>query len=160
MATLLQTTTTTILFLLATAVSLPLCDAFSPSLFNPQAVVVPTRTSSQLAVANDWFSSIPQEVYQPPEEPDSGIRKEMDPDGTEDEVLAKLNLLEEDVTKGKRKVRASVRETGYDSMRNYIKTMCNHELLNKNEEVVLAREIQLLMRWEETREELEAQLLR
>ncbi len=74
-----------------------------------------------------------------------------------DEMLAKL---EQDANKGKRKVRANVRETGYDSMRNYIKTMCNHELLNKNEEVVLAREIQLLMAWEKTREELEAQLLR
>ena len=45
-------------------------------------------------------------------------------------------------------------------MRNYIKTMCNHELLNKNEEVVLAREIQLLIKWEEEREKLEEQLLR
>ena len=60
----------------------------------------------------------------------------------------------------KGKVRASVRETGYDSMRNYIKSMCNHELLNKNEEVVLGREIQILIRWEEEREKLEAQLLR
>lgn len=59
-----------------------------------------------------------------------------------------------------RKVRASVKETGYDSMRNYIKTMCNHELLNKNEEIILAREIQLLIQWEEKREELEAKLLR
>ena len=62
-------------------------------------------------------------------------------------------------TKG-RKVRASVRETGYDSMRTYIKTMCNHELLNKNEEVILAREIQILIKWEETREGLEEQLMR
>ena len=59
-----------------------------------------------------------------------------------------------------RKVRASVKETGYDSMRSYIKTMCNHELLNKNEEVVLAREIQLLIRWEAEREILEEALLR
>lgn len=62
-------------------------------------------------------------------------------------------------TKG-RKVRASVRETGYDSMRTYIKTMCNHELLNKNEEIVLAREIQILIKWEESREELEELLMR
>lgn len=62
-------------------------------------------------------------------------------------------------TKG-RKVRASVRETGYDSMRTYIKTMCNHELLNKNEEIILAREIQILIKWEVTREGLEEQLMR
>merc|ERR1712150_77162 len=57
--------------------------------------------------------------------------------------------------KPKRKVRARVRETGYDSMRSYIKTMCNHELLNKNEEIVLAREIQILINWEEIRDNLE-----
>ena len=58
------------------------------------------------------------------------------------------------------KVLASVRETGHDSMRGYIKTMCNHELLNKNEEIVLAREIQVLLKYEEIREDLEASLLR
>jgi hypothetical protein len=60
----------------------------------------------------------------------------------------------------KKKVTASVRETGTDSMKNYIKTMCNHELLNKNEEIILAREIQILLVWEKQREELELQLLR
>lgn len=60
----------------------------------------------------------------------------------------------------KRKIRASIRETGTDSMKHYIKTMCNHELLNKNEEIILAREIQILLKWEEQREELEQQLLR
>lgn len=58
------------------------------------------------------------------------------------------------------KIRATVRETGYDSMRSYIKTMCNHELLNKNEEIILGREIQILMEWERTREELETKLER
>jgi len=60
----------------------------------------------------------------------------------------------------KRKIRANVRETGTDSMKNYIKTMCNHELLKKNEEIILAREIQILLKWEDQREELEQQLLR
>jgi hypothetical protein len=61
----------------------------------------------------------------------------------------------------KRKVKADVRETGTDSMKNYIsKTMCSHELLNKNEEIILAREIQILVKWEAQREKLEEQLLR
>jgi RNA polymerase primary sigma factor len=60
----------------------------------------------------------------------------------------------------KPKVRAQVTETGYDSMRNYIKTVCDHQLLNKNEEIILAREIQILIEWEKTREELEAALMR
>ncbi|GAX12839.1 RNA polymerase primary sigma factor [Fistulifera solaris] len=38
--------------------------------------------------------------------------------------------------------------------------MCNHELLNRNEEIVLAREIQILMKWEAVREQLETDLLR
>lgn len=60
----------------------------------------------------------------------------------------------------RRRIRASVRETGYDSIRTYIKTICNHELLNKNEEIILAREIQILIQWEDAREELESKLLR
>lgn len=60
----------------------------------------------------------------------------------------------------KRKIKASVRETGTDSMKEYMKSMCNHELLNKNEEIILAREIQILLKWEESRDELENQLLR
>lgn len=58
------------------------------------------------------------------------------------------------------KMRVSIRETGYDSIKSYIKTMCNHELLNKNEEVILAREIQTLMEYETVREELETELVR
>lgn len=60
----------------------------------------------------------------------------------------------------KRKIKASVRETGTDSMKYYIKSMCNHELLNKNEEIILAREIQILLKWEAEREKLEEELLR
>lgn len=60
----------------------------------------------------------------------------------------------------KRKIKASVRETGTDSVKEYMKSMCNHELLNKNEEIILAREIQILLNWEAKRDELENQLLR
>jgi hypothetical protein len=69
-------------------------------------------------------------------------------------------LLESEFPDAKKKIRANVRETGTDSIKNYIKTMCNHELLNKNEEIILAREIQILLKWEKQREELENQLLR
>lgn len=59
-----------------------------------------------------------------------------------------------------RLIRANVRETGFDSMKYYMKTMGNHDLLQKNEEIILAREIQILIKWEELREELESELLR
>jgi RNA polymerase primary sigma factor len=59
-----------------------------------------------------------------------------------------------------RRIRANVRETGFDSMKYYMKAMGNHDLLNKNEEIILAREIQILMKWEEVRDELEGELLR
>eukprot|EP00804_Cyclotella_cryptica_P008654 CCRYP_020107-RA/>CCRYP_020107-RA protein AED:0.07 eAED:0.07 QI:107/0.75/0.8/1/0.25/0.2/5/5026/535 len=50
-----------------------------------------------------------------------------------------------------RRIRANVRETGFDSMKYYMKTMGNHDLLQKNEEIILAREIQILIKWEEIR---------
>ena len=62
--------------------------------------------------------------------------------------------------KKKKKVTATIRETGQDSMKHYLKSMGNHDLLNKNEEIILAREIQILIGWEETRVDLEAQLER
>ena len=55
---------------------------------------------------------------------------------------------------------ATIRETGQDSMKHYLKSMGNHDLLNKNEEIILAREIQILIGWEETRVDLEARLSR
>ena len=67
--------------------------------------------------------------------------------------------IESEFGKG-RKIRAKVSETGTDSMKNYMKSMCNHDLLNKNEEVILGREIQILLKWEAEREKLEEQLLR
>lgn len=72
----------------------------------------------------------------------------------------KQNENEEDEKKPKRRITASVKETGFDSMKYYMKTMGNHELLKKNEEIVLAREIQILIKWEEEREDLEAKLMR
>jgi GTP cyclohydrolase I len=74
-------------------------------------------------------------------------------------IANKKEKLQTEVTTPRR-VTASVKETGMDSVRNYMKTMCNHELLNKNEEIILAREIQVLVLWEKKREELEAELLR
>lgn len=60
----------------------------------------------------------------------------------------------------KRRITANVKETGFDSMKYYMKTMGSHELLKKNEEIILAREIQILIKWEEEREALEARLIR
>ena len=62
--------------------------------------------------------------------------------------------------KKKKKVTATIRETGQDSMKHYLKSMGNHDLLNKNEEIILAREIQILIGWEQTRVDLEAKLAR
>ena len=59
-----------------------------------------------------------------------------------------------------RRIRANVRETGFDSMKYYMKSMGNHDLLQKNEEIILAREIQILIKWEEVRDVLESELLR
>jgi len=60
----------------------------------------------------------------------------------------------------KKRIRANVKETGLDSMKYYMKSMANHELLSKNEEIILGREIQILIKWEKTREDLETKLAR
>ena len=77
----------------------------------------------------------------------------------EDDVLAIVTGAG-DAPKKKKKVTATIRETGQDSMKHYLKSMGNHDLLNKNEEIILAREIQILIGWEETRVDLEARLSR
>jgi len=69
-------------------------------------------------------------------------------------------LIEEDKGIRKLKVSASVKETGYDSINYYMKSMCDHQLLNKNEEIILAREIQILLKYEAVREQLETDLMR
>ena len=66
----------------------------------------------------------------------------------------------ENETRPKRRISATVKETGFDSMKHYMKTMGNHDLLRKSEEVILAREIQILVQWEEIREGLEQKLQR
>jgi len=167
------------------AVALPFCQAFRLAVYNPQRF-----SPSALGAQPNWFSTLSQEpdLWNSPDNRKGGsldkdlYRKVMDPDNNrpmneiqipgqdaagdqqtaEEQIIAAVGKKKEikvEVMK-KRKVRASVKETGYDSMRSYIKTMCNHELLNKNEEVVLAREIQLLIKWEEEREKLEEQILR
>ena len=79
---------------------------------------------------------------------------------TKSEMETAARLRDEEKEKPKRRITANVKETGFDSMKYYMKTMGNHELLKKNEEIILAREIQILIKWEEQREEIEAKLMR
>ena len=61
----------------------------------------------------------------------------------------------------KKRVTAQVQETGRDTIRqSYTKSFTNHELLSRESEAALGREIQILARWEERRQELEVQLMR
>lgn len=170
--------------LLFSAVSFPLCEAFTPSFSNQQLPTRISKSALDVSSTGNWYSTLAEEpeLWTKPEDR-TGFRKVMEPGDSnrvmnqidipgsinqqqpapgddDEEPLSTIGQLQQEVTSSKRKVRANVRETGYDSMRSYIKTMCNHELLNKNEEVVLAREIQRLMQWEEKRESLEEQLLR
>jgi hypothetical protein len=58
------------------------------------------------------------------------------------------------------RVRASVQETGSDTLKSYIKTMANHDLLRQEDEVILGDEIQIQVKWEAIRVSLEETLLR
>lgn len=60
----------------------------------------------------------------------------------------------------KGKVRATVKETGSDSIGTYIKSLGQHELLNKADEVLLARQVRMLIALECTRKRLEKDQLR
>ncbi|KAL7426430.1 hypothetical protein ACHAXH_001557 [Discostella pseudostelligera] len=58
------------------------------------------------------------------------------------------------------RVRATVKETGSDSISTYIKSLVQHELLYKEDEILLGRQVRMLSKLEEKRSELEMQLLR
>ena len=58
------------------------------------------------------------------------------------------------------RVRATVKETGSDSISTYIKSLVQHELLYKDDEILLGRQVRMLSKLEEKRSELEITLLR
>lgn len=133
---------------------------------SPMSTVVPvssgpTTTSFVVSGDSDYTLPIIEHQQQPKQQPKQQQHQQHD----EEEALvpfslSRTKLLQNEFYQSKKRSVVKVRETGYDSMRTYIKSMCNHELLNKNEEVILAREIQILVSWEDTRTQLESQLLR
>lgn len=120
-------------------------------------------SASLKTLENQFLSTPPKENNFLPSEDDFQIAEQVlsapNPNRKNASSGSKLESLEEEFS-SKKKLTASVTETGTDSMKNYMKTMCNHELLNKNEEIILAREIQTLLKWEAQREDLELELLR
>ena len=74
-------------------------------------------------------------------------------------LSARDYLQQETHSKNRRRTKPkNLAEPKHRTMSSYVKDMCKHENLSRNDEVVLGREIQILMRWEETREKTEAQL--
>jgi len=63
-------------------------------------------------------------------------------------------------SKRRMSIRATVKETGSDSISSYTKSLGQHELLHKDDEVLLGRQVRMLMILEEMRMELEEELLR
>jgi len=63
------------------------------------------------------------------------------------------------VVSKKKRVTAQVQETGRDTIQSYTKSFTNHELLSRESEAALGREIQILARWEVRRQELEVELM-
>lgn len=58
------------------------------------------------------------------------------------------------------KITANVLETGQDTMKQYVKSMGQHQVLSAEDESVLGRQIQILNGYEEERQKLEETLLR
>lgn len=77
-----------------------------------------------------------------------------DEDGDDDDDTGTV------VVKKKRRFTASVKETGVDTMSQYIKSIGSHELLPKDSEILLGKQIQILVGWENVRQELEEKLTR
>ena len=63
-------------------------------------------------------------------------------------------------SKRRMSIRATVKETGSDSISSYTKSLGQHELLHKDDEVLLGRQVRMLMVLEEKRMELEEELMR
>mmetsp|Transcript_28473 Transcript_28473/g.41948 ORF Transcript_28473/g.41948 Transcript_28473/m.41948 type:complete len:467 (+) Transcript_28473:170-1570(+) len=122
-------------------------------------VAVPLhKTAGQRGFGSVWVASSTAAMDMPVDDKQSAS---MMPKVTS-KMSSMTNAIEQKMAEeaASKKVRASVKETGFDSIKSYMKVMANHELLNKNEEIILGREIQILVKWEEQRELLEAQLLR
>mmetsp|Transcript_22201 Transcript_22201/g.36753 ORF Transcript_22201/g.36753 Transcript_22201/m.36753 type:complete len:414 (-) Transcript_22201:8-1249(-) len=60
----------------------------------------------------------------------------------------------------KGKLTANVMETGQDTIKQYVKSLANHQVLSPEDEAVLGRQIQILAKWEKKRQDLEGALLR
>ena len=60
----------------------------------------------------------------------------------------------------KGKVTANVMETGQDTIKQYVKSLANHQVLSAEDETILGKQIQILVQWEQSRIELEHDLLR
>ena len=60
----------------------------------------------------------------------------------------------------KGKLMANVMETGQDTIKQYVKSLANHQVLSHEDEIILGKQIQILSKWEERRLELESDLLR
>ncbi len=58
---------------------------------------------------------------------------------------------------GKQMITAKVLETGQDTMKQYVKTLGAHQVLSRQDEVVLGQQVQLFMKWERIRQELEVE---
>ena len=86
---------------------------------------------------------------------DKGKDKDKDKDKKKKDSMSNASFSPKDP---KAKVKVTV--SGDASIRNYLKSMGSHDLLRSNEEIVLARQIQILLSWEHVRNDMEAEIQR
>lgn len=96
----------------------------------------------------------------------SALQSLLDDDDEDDDFVKGFSTdetkiaLEKKISATTSTLKASVRETGNDTMRSYLKSMGTHELLRAEDEIVLGRQIQTLVKWEEVKTQLEETLCR
>jgi len=84
--------------------------------------------------------------------------REEEDDVVNDEPIEEIMDSKRKIKLRKTKVTATVQETGMDTMSSYVKSLGQHQLLSKDSEILLGRQIQILLKWEEIRQSLEKNL--
>jgi hypothetical protein len=118
-------------------------------LLSDESPLVPLGADEQIADKETVFAKLSDEDLRQASDAVSKVTNKRD---------SGLELVRGGSKKGK--VTANVMETGHDTIKQYVKSLANHQVLSPEDEVILGKQIQILARWEEKRLELENNLLR
>ena len=118
-------------------------------LLSDESPQLPVGGDEQVADKKTVFAKLSDEDLREASDAVSKVNKKSD-----------SNLERVRVGSKKGKVTANVMETGQDTIKQYVKSLANHQVLSAEDEIILGKQIQILGLWEQRRLELEHDLLR